>query len=285
MERHFHFESSGSRLLGVLHSPVGAAARPLGLVLLHGWAGYRIGAHAMFVKLAREAARQGFPCLRFDFRGRGDSEGEAGAANLSTMIADACAAARELGAAAGVSQLAFIGDCSGSEVAIGAGTLVPSCRALVLWSAPIVGADREASDRAKHRHVIAQYAAKLLRRETWTKLFSGRLQTAMIRRALLRGGKGAGEDGAAADAAIDWLACFNRFTGDVLFIYGDKDPTAAEAVRHYEGLTGQLARPWHCHLVAGANHAFYSAQWEREVIGTTLEWLAARRGAGGEGDD
>ena len=274
MEQHSHFENEGCRLLGVLHTPDEGIARPVGLVLLHGWAGYRIGAHQMFVKLAREACRRGFPCLRFDFRGRGDSEGDAASASLTTMIADAVAAARWLVEQGGVERVAFVGDCSGSEVGIGAGPLVDACRALVLWSAPIVGASREAADEAKRRHMLRQYWAKLFRRATWAKLFAGRLQPGMIKRALVRGGRGAGEEGSASDQDIDWLGRFTGFPGEVVFIYGAADPTTEESVAHYEALTARAGRPWRCHLVEGANHAFYSVAWEQEVIDATLNGLA-----------
>jgi pimeloyl-ACP methyl ester carboxylesterase len=243
------------------------------LVLLHGWAGYRVGAHQMFVKLARAAVNRGFVCLRFDFRGRGDSEGDAFAATLATMIADTQAACAELAARLGVQRFALIGDCSGSEVAIGAGPLIDGCSAWVLWSAPIVGGSRESMDRAKRRNILRQYAAKLLRRETWAKLFRGKLQLHMIRRAILGGGKGAGEQGSASDKDIDWLGRFLSFRGPVLFIYGSADPTTADSVAHFERLTREAGRAWHLHLVEGANHAFYSVKWEREVIGRTLDWL------------
>lgn len=283
MEQHFHFDNEGCRLLGALHAPDEGAARPIGLVLLHGWAGYRIGAHQMFVKLAREACGRGFPCLRFDFRGRGDSEGDAAAASLTTMISDAVAAAQWMVEEGVVEQVAFVGDCSGSEVGIGAGPLVEGCGALVLWSAPIVGASREAADEAKRRHVLRQYLAKFFRRETWAKLFSGRLQPDMIKRALARGGRGAGEEGSASDRDIDWLGRFTGFSGEVLFIYGAADPTTEDSVAHYEALTARAGRPWRCHLVEGANHAFYSVKWEQEVIDATLNGLVEGCAGPGEG--
>ena len=275
MDHHFTFTSRRAQLVATLHLPDEGQPKALGLVLLHGWAGYKIGAHRMFVKLGREAAVRGHACLRFDFRGRGDSEGGAAKTNLTTMIEDAVAAARTLlQQQPGVTQIALIGDCSGSEVAIGAGVLVPECKALALWSAPIVGASRQASDKAKRKHILAQYAGKLFRRETWGKLLAGGLQPAMIKKAISGGGKGAGEQGAEIDKKITWLERFATFPGQVLFVYGSKDPTTDEAVGHYEPLTAESGRDWHLHTVDGANHAFYSATWEREVIEATLDWLA-----------
>lgn len=272
MQRHVFFENEGSRLLGALHEPESGASETA-LVLLHGWAGYRIGAHKMFVKLARAAEAEGFTVLRFDFRGRGDSTGDASDTTLSTMISDTVAAIDWLKTNTNVKRIALVGDCSGSEVAIGACIHRPEIETMVLWSAPMVGGDRAESDRAKKAYVLRQYVRKLFMRKTWAKLFSGRLQLGMIRRALLRGGKGAGEEGAEDDLEIDWLTNFVGFAGEILFIYGAADPTASESVEHYKYLSGEAERDFNCRLIAGANHAFYSVAWERKVIALTVEWV------------
>ena len=279
MEQHIFFENRGCQLMGALHTPDTPSVCEGALVFLHGWAGYRIGPHQMFTKLARRACAEGFPCLRFDFRGRGDSEGDAKATTLSTMISDAVAATRLVRERSGVSRVAFIGDCSGSEVAIGAAALGAGVDSLVLWSAPIVGADRAASDRAKKQHILKQYAHKLLRKETWQKLLGGKLQFDMIKKAALGGGKGAGEEGAEEDRDIDWLRRFYDFRGEALYIYGGNDPTKPESVEHYQALSLRANRAFNLHLVKGANHAFYSLAWENEVMDTTLNWLGGRYAA------
>ncbi|NLO05940.1 MAG: alpha/beta fold hydrolase [candidate division WS1 bacterium] len=283
MEQHLFFPSHGQRVLGVLHRPEGPP-RPGALVFLHGWSGYRIGPHQMFTKSARQAAELGFASLRFDFRGRGDSEGDASATTLSTMIEDAVAAARLVCDEMGVERVALIGDCSGSEVAIGAGVLDERIDSLVLWSAPIVAGSRAGADAAKRRSTYASYLSKLFRRETWAKLIGGRLQPRMIMRALTRGGKGAGEEGAKSDREIDWYRRFVDFGGRILFIYGGNDPLTTSAVGHYRDLSEEAGREFEHHVVEGANHAFYSLGWEREVMDVTLEWLVGRYPATSGGD-
>ncbi len=274
-QRHFFFTNEGQQLLGVMHTP--ETRCDIGLLLLHGWAGYRIGAHRMLVKLGREAARQGFAAMRFDFRGRGDSEGEPMATTLTTMISDTIAAARILTEEYELPRVALVGDCSGCEVAIGAAPLIPAADSTVLWSAPIVGGQRAAARHAKRVDTLRQYVAKLFRLQTWRRLFSGRLRLDMIRKAILRGGAGAGEQGAVEDEQIDWRERFLEFAGDRLFIYGGGDPAAGPAQEHYRRLSEAAECDFDCHVVAGANHAFYSLAWEREVIETTLGWLQQRR--------
>lgn len=68
------FDCEGSALLGVVHAP--AQVRGRGLILLvAGGPQYRSGVGRLHVQLARGLAALGFPVLRFDHRGVGDSEG------------------------------------------------------------------------------------------------------------------------------------------------------------------------------------------------------------------
>ena len=90
MEKPHSFHNDGAALYAMLHVPDGFRGGPgsIGVVFLHGWSGNRRGPHDILVAAARRYCDAGFPCYRFDFRGRGDSEGDADAANLATMISD-----------------------------------------------------------------------------------------------------------------------------------------------------------------------------------------------------
>lgn len=68
------FECEGEKLVGIVaapHAPVG----DVGVVVVVGGPQYRVGSHRQFVLLARYLAEQGWPCMRFDYRGMGDSTG------------------------------------------------------------------------------------------------------------------------------------------------------------------------------------------------------------------
>ena len=116
MEKPVTFESD-VLLRGVLNVPDGAAAA---VVFAHGWSGYRCGPHRMFVNAARRFAEEGIASLRFDFRGRGDSDGDAAATDLDAMIADLLAAAQFVRAEAGIERVFPLGLCSGGNVVLGA---------------------------------------------------------------------------------------------------------------------------------------------------------------------
>jgi exosortase A-associated hydrolase 1 len=64
-------------MLGIVSQPAdGQPAAAIGVVIVVGGAQYRVGSHRQFVLLARHLAAHGYPVLRFDFPGMGDSLGE-----------------------------------------------------------------------------------------------------------------------------------------------------------------------------------------------------------------
>jgi len=192
------------------------------------------------------------------------------------MVSDAQKASRLLCEQSGVGKLVLVGVCSGGEVALGAGATIAECDAMVLWSVPQVAADRVHADRAKRKAIFREYWSKLFRAETWRKLAGGALNFGMIRKAILRGGKGEGEESAPEDKDIDWRGRFIEFRGAIFYIYGTNDPTTPDCTAHYEALSKQAGRTFHCHLIEGANHSFYSLEWEAEVLDKSLAWLDER---------
>ena len=67
------FGCGGETLVGVV-TRAGTAAEA-GMVVIVGGPQYRAGSHRQFVLLCRRVAAAGFPALRFDYRGMGDSSG------------------------------------------------------------------------------------------------------------------------------------------------------------------------------------------------------------------
>jgi len=124
-------------LRGVWHrarAPRGRHRRPA-VLLLHGFSGSRIEEGRLFVLLGRALAESGLHCLRFDFRGSGDSDGEFGDMTLSSEIADARAALKYMRRRPGVDgkRVGLLGLSLGSVVAqmIAASERVT---ALALWA-------------------------------------------------------------------------------------------------------------------------------------------------------
>jgi pimeloyl-ACP methyl ester carboxylesterase len=217
--------------------------------------------------------------LRFDFAGRGDSEGDTENATLATMADDTRAAIEWCSREKGASHIVLLGLCSGCEVALAASTESGIC-GMALWSAPVFAAAESGERKARKRsHNLKQYARKFLRPATYAKLLTGRLDTKTIRQAVAGGGGAAGknvEADAAGQLPPGWRAAamkrFEKFAAPLLLVYGTGDPTTEEALRWHRVQVGGRLVP-EVHLVEGANHSYYGLAWEREVLEVTRDWL------------
>ena len=69
------FRCQDDWLYGILSQPAAPCKR--GVLIVVGGPQYRVGSHRQFTLLTRYLARHGIAALRFDYRGMGDSEGEA----------------------------------------------------------------------------------------------------------------------------------------------------------------------------------------------------------------
>lgn len=264
------FGAEKDTLRGVLHEP----ERPngVGIVFLHGWPGNRIGPHRMFVTLARKLVAEGFHCLRIDFRGRGDSDGRAEDASIRSMIADTATAVDYLAARPAVKKLYLLGICSGGKVAIGAAASDPRLRGLVLWSAEAMGNLRTRAARThKSMSALRTYLKKLTSLETWKKILTFRVNTRMVRKAIVT-------DEAPRDAEVAHEAAlldrFKGFKGEVLFVYGGNDPDTKFAAEAYTQFCTRHGIRSEFHEIPEANHSFYSLEWERDVLDRSERWFS-----------
>ncbi len=84
------FKYNSQSINGILHVPEKKylLQKKIFVVLLHGLTDYRIGPNGILVEIANNLSNQGFYCLRFDFRGRGFSEGDFLETDYKTMITD-----------------------------------------------------------------------------------------------------------------------------------------------------------------------------------------------------
>lgn len=103
--------------LGWLHPAHGPAMRPAGVLIVNGLGRDGRCAHRPLRLLAEQLAQAGFPTVRYDHPGQGDSLDIVGQDALSAWTQAVCAAAETLKAAAGVQQIALIGLRFGAALA------------------------------------------------------------------------------------------------------------------------------------------------------------------------
>lgn len=277
-ERPLCFSCQGAALYGILSMPERPCSRAVLIVV--GGPQYRSGSHRQFVLLARALASYGYPVLRFDYRGMGDSEGVP--RNFEQVDDDLRAAVDQLLAAAPtIREVVLWGLCDGASAALFYAHRDPRISGLVLVNPWAHTEQGEAKARLKH-----YYRARLLDPALWRKMLRGEFQAyaalhslgTMIRRAFSISDASMPIKGAPSlpDRLFYGLT---HFSGKVLIILSENDLTAQEFSELAQGTASwrklmQSPRVQRFDL-SEANHTFARRDWREQVIGTTTEWLHA----------
>ena len=262
-----------ARMVGILSLP--AAPGPRGILIVTGGPQYRVGSHRQFVLLARALAAQGWPVLRFDLRGMGDSEGSA--RDYRAAGPDiAGALAQFFDAVPALREVALWGLCDGATAAACHAPRDARVYALILLN-PWVRSSAGLA-RATLRHY---YLPRLLQGAFWRKLASGgvRMGASLASlRQVAAATQGQTQEAQEDDApAPGLLRALTQFQGKVLLILSGDDLGAREwqALLHGDGAWRAVAAraQWTQAQVDGANHTFASAAWRGEVEQLCARWL------------
>ncbi len=263
-------------MLGVLH-PAGEGAPSVGVLVVVGGPQYRVGSHRQFVLMARELANGGFPVLRFDYRGMGDSDGDVH--TFETCGEDIRAAIDAIMAAMPTLQGVVVwGLCDAASAALMHVTRDARVLGLVLVNPWVRTTAGEARAYVQH-----YYGQRLLQASFWRKLFSGKLA---VLRSLREFARTVGESrsaGAAAAAPVSFIERmrmgFTEFVRPVLLLISERDLTAAEfmTVCESDAWRAAIARSSvQVVRLAGADHTFSSRNALDLATSHCLQWLAAR---------
>jgi exosortase A-associated hydrolase 1 len=280
-ERALTFPCSGDELVAVVADPDTAAARVAVLVVVGG-PQYRAGSHRQFVLFARRLAEAGYPVMRFDCRGMGDSAGDA--RTFEQCDADIAAAIDCLRVACPATERVVLwGLCDAASAALlyWHSTKDPRIAGIVLLN-PWV---RSETSLAK-THIKHYYGRRLLERDFWAKLVRGDVDAAGALRGLAGNLATATRRGGERDARGEALPYQARmalglqeFPGPVLLILSGRDLTASEFIDHTRADRTWLAAMSRPNVerrdIEEADHTFSTSQWSRDVEAHTLRWLSA----------
>ncbi|HRI49764.1 MAG TPA: alpha/beta hydrolase [Pseudomonadota bacterium] len=129
-----YFAGSKGAIFGWYHPPGGPAVRSCGVVLCPSLGIELILGHRALRHIALRLAAAGFPVLRFDYHGTGDSAGdEREPERVNTWRADLQAAADELRRRSGVSEISFFGLRIGATMSAVEAAQRGGAGSLVLW--------------------------------------------------------------------------------------------------------------------------------------------------------
>ncbi|MEQ8517267.1 MAG: hydrolase 1, exosortase A system-associated [Chromatocurvus sp.] len=279
------FPCQDSQLAGRLHVPEGPASKTIGVVVVVGGPQYRVGSHRQFVSLAESLVKAGYPVLRFDYRGMGDSDGElAGFTAIHDDIAAAIDALQTTLPA--VERVALWGLCDAATATVVYAGNDPRVVGLVLANPWVYSEQGAASVRIKH-----YYLQRILSAAFWHKLFSGGVRpleslAGLCRsacRALGRSQNSVSRSGPPSgridDAKLvdEVAAGLTAFSGQVLLLISSDDYTASEfeqAARN-EPLRGAVQKSTVKRVALdGADHTFSKSEDNNRAIVETRDFLS-----------
>ena len=275
-ERFVVFNCEGDRCIGVVTEPVNVpSVGDIGVVVVVGGPQYRAGSHRQFRLLARELATAGIPVLRFDYRGLGDSEGEA--RSFESIDTDLRAAIDTMLAQTPTRRIVLWGLCDGASAGLmyaGSDSRVAGVVAVNPWAR---SPQNEASTLLKH-----YYRRRFFSLAFWRKVLSGRFSLQDSKNDLVsavRAGAGDEEPVGATAYLARMQQGWVRFRGPVLFVLSENDFTA----REFEEWIGRdkersrMFRGERCRVcaVANADHTFSTRAWRDAAARKTIEWITA----------
>lgn len=277
------FPCAGDQLLGVVAQP--EPAKKIGVLVVVGGPQYRVGSHRQFLLLSRALASAGYPAMRFDFRGMGDSAGELH--NFEEVNADIGAAVNAFMAASpGLERVVLWGLCDAASACL---LYWNSTHDQRIGGLTLLNPWVRSEATLARAHIKHYYVQRLLQLEFWRKLLGGQLG---VTRAIfgflnnLRQARQAGgSDGTQAKFSFQerMLRGLQEFRGSTLVILSGNDYTAKEFIE-----STRASPDWQAALsgtnvvlreVPDADHTFSTGEWRAAVETLTVGWLRGETGA------
>jgi len=295
------FTCEGCRLVGSLHQPAQAVPGLPGIILLNQGPVDRGGAHRLYVKLAWRLAALGFPVLRFDARGVGESEGlwEAeetsitvldtyGAIQKGVWVPDTRAAIEFMQRAAGVDKVILGGLCGGAATALLTGVDHPAVESIFAIGTPVTftAVTRRVADLPEaviHRD-SRQYLRKLVNPKSWVRFLSfktdyrtllGVFTTQVQRR--LRPSAG-GVEGPETDEKmnvplLNAIAASTTEGRRLLMVFSENDYLWQEFQEQMWRFGDRDRLPFDLVTIPDANHTLTEEPWQEALYEKVTAWL------------
>jgi len=295
--------SNGLNLFGILHLPE-LVSREEAIILLSPGIKNRVAPHRLYVKMANAYVDKGFPTLRFDYYGLGDSEGEIdqtftadlyGSIETGRYVDDTICAMNWLKSEHGIKKFILGGLCGGAIT--GLLTSVKDTRVvailglalpIVLSSSNVVYDEFLTTPELKRKRSF--YIKKLMTFEawrSWVRFLTFKSDYKLIFRSLfisklkIKEYESEGKQEVKTQSIINphFMPAFKKAIAlqrKFLIIF-------AEADRHYWQFSENLIKTnlvdfdsqpnIDLHVIKNANHIFSFKNWQKELLEISENWL------------
>lgn len=270
------FPIGGEQLLGIVTRP--ELPSDCGVLIVVGGPQYRVGSHRQFLLLARHLAEEGFPTLRFDYRGMGDSDG---AVRNFEGIAEDIAVAVDgfLKTCPEVKRIVLWGLCDAASAAL---MYFDSSRDRRIAGLVLLNPWVRSEASLAQTHIKHYYGRRLMQREFWGKLLSGRMRITksirdLLANAILARGRHQPQHGEPCSFQDRMAEGLRLFPGKVLLILSGNDYTAKEFLEFADANAdwrALLSSATTCRAdIRDADHTFSSRAQRSLVESETVKWL------------
>lgn len=276
-EQALTFPCAEEELLGIVAVP--DHPEKTAVLIVVGGPQYRVGSHRQFLLISRALAESGYPTMRFDYRGMGDSSGELiGFEAINQDISASLEAFR--GACPFVKRFVLWGLCDAASAVLlyWHATHDPRVVGLVLLNPWVRSTTTLARTQIKH-----YYGRRLLQREFWLKLLHGQVGIVKAMKGFFRSILIAGSRGRERKSPINlsyqqrMADAARHFPGKILLLLSGNDYTAKEFLEMVK--TNQI---WQDAIeisierrdLEAADHTFSTKEWRGQIIEWVIDWLS-----------
>ncbi len=133
------FFGPDAQLFGCLHTPANPRCRDFGWLICQPIGHEYVNSHRALRQLAARLCEAGFPVLRFDYFGCGDSAGETCEGSIAQWLNDVATATAELNQRIGASRVGLAGLRLGATLALLAAAVRDDVASVIVWDPVLKG--------------------------------------------------------------------------------------------------------------------------------------------------
>ena len=155
-----YFGAPDTPLYGCYHEPRSALGRGCGVVLCPPFWHEYIYSHRAYRQLAVRLSQAGFPVLRFDYFGSGDSGGDDDEGEIPQCLTDISTALAEMRGRSGFVKVCLVGLRMGGTLSMMSGAERGDIEGLVLWDPVVDGRAYLRETRTEHQERLGKSFSK-----------------------------------------------------------------------------------------------------------------------------